>query len=227
MMIPTLKTIMNRAFSIKIHLLFAIIILMLSSCNKTDIENIENKETAYMNDSSKNPAIDVIMSRKSVRNFTKDTVTEEDLMTILKAGMAAPTAVNKQPWSFIVVTDRKILDKLGDALPYAKMIYQAPAAIIVCAHPEWAHQTKPLEYAVIDCSCASENILLAVEALGLGAVWTAAYPREERMKSVREICGIPENVIPLNVIPIGHPTGEDKPKDKYKPDRIHYNRWNP
>ena len=227
MMIPTLKTIMNRAFSIKIHLLFAIIILMLSSCDKTDIENIENKETAYMNDSSKNPAIDVIMSRKSVRNFTKDTVTEEDLMTILKAGMAAPTAVNKQPWSFIVVTDRKILDKLGDALPYAKMIYQAPAAIIVCAHPEWAHQTKPLEYAVIDCSCASENILLAVEALGLGAVWTAAYPREERMKSVREICGIPENVIPLNVIPIGHPTGEDKPKDKYKPDRIHYNRWNP
>ncbi len=227
MMMKTEKTTKNRDSSMKISLLFAIIILMLSSCNKIDIEKKENKENAYMSDSSpNNSAIDIIMSRKSVRSFIKDTVSEEDLMTILKAGMAAPTAVNKQPWSFILVTDRKILDKLGDALPYAKMIYQAPAAIIVCAHPEWAHQTKPLEYAVIDCSCASENILLAAEALGLGAVWTAAYPREDRIKSVREVCSIPENVIPLNVIPIGHPTGEDKPKDKYKAERIHYNRWN-
>jgi nitroreductase len=169
-------------------------------------------------------ALTIIHSRKSVRNFTGQEVNKEFLEKIVKAGMAAPTAVNKQPWSFVVVTDRKTLDSLRDGLPHAKMLDKAGAAIIVCAIPEKAFEKK-VEYAVIDSTCASENILLAAEALGLGAVWTAAYPYQDRMGFVRKTLNIPDDVIPLNVIPIGYPTGGDKPKDKFKPENIHWEKW--
>lgn len=169
-------------------------------------------------------ALTAIRNRKSVRNFTGTAVTKEQLEILIKAAMAAPSAVNCQPWEFIVVTERKILDALGDALPYCKMIYKASAAIIVCGNPEKAHR-KLVEYAIIDSTCASENLLLAAEAIGLGAIWTAAYPYPDRMKSVRDILNIPETIIPLNVIPIGYPTGEDLPKDKFKPEKIHNEKW--
>jgi nitroreductase len=165
-----------------------------------------------------------IHQRKSVRNFTGEEVTSEQINILLKAAMAAPSAVNCQPWEFIIVTEKKTLDALGEALPYAKMIYKAGAAIIVCGNQEKAHR-KLIEYVVIDATCASENILLAAEAIRLGAIWTAAYPYPDRMKSVRDILGIPENIIPLNVIPIGHPVGDDVPKDKFKPEKIHYGKW--
>jgi len=169
-------------------------------------------------------AFTVIHSRKSVRSFTGEKVNKESLDKILKAGMAAPTAVNKQPWSFVAVTDRKTLDTLKEGLPYAKMLDKAGAAIIVCAIPDKAYDNST-DFAVIDSTCASENILLAAEALGLGAVWTAAYPYKERMDIVRKTLNIPDNIIPLNVIPVGHPTGSDKPKDKYKPENIHWEKW--
>jgi len=177
-----------------------------------------------MNQQTFSDALTVIHNRKSVRNFTGESVAQDQLETLLKAAMAAPSAVNCQPWEFIVVTDRTILDKLGDALPYAKMIYKAGAAIIVCGIPSKAHK-QMAEYAVIDSTLASENILLAAEALGLGAIWTAAYPYPDRMKSVSSILNIPSDVIPLNVIPIGYPTGEDVQKKKYNPEKIHRERW--
>jgi nitroreductase len=169
-------------------------------------------------------ALTVIHKRKSVRNFTGENVTGEELDIILKAAMAAPSAVNCQPWEFITVTNREILNALGDALPYAKMIYKAGAAIIVCGVPAKAHK-RMLEYAVIDSALASQNLLLAAEAIGLGAIWTAAYPYPDRMESVRKILRIPEDITPLNVIPIGHPTGEDVPKNKYNKGKIHLEKW--
>jgi nitroreductase len=169
-------------------------------------------------------AITVIHSRKSVRNFTGQTVSRALLDKIVRAGMAAPSAVNRQPWSFVVVTDRKMLDMLNDELPYAKMLGKAGAAIVVCAIPDKAYDGSR-EFAVIDSTLAGENILLAAEALGLGAVWTATYPYEERMDVVRKVLGIPGNVIPLNVIPIGYPVGTDKPKNKYKPENVHWEKW--
>lgn len=169
-------------------------------------------------------AMSIIHSRKSVRSFTGQSVSREALETIVKAGMAAPTAMNRQPWSFVIVSDKAALNALKENLPYAKMLEKAGAAIVVCAHPDKAVNGST-EFAVIDCSLAGENILLAVEALGLGAVWTAAYPDPERMAAVRKILAIPETVIPLNVIPIGHPTGDDKPKDKFKPENIHWDKW--
>jgi nitroreductase len=166
----------------------------------------------------------VIRNRKSVRNFSGKPITKEQIEVLLKAAMAAPSAVNCQPWEFIVVTDRITLDKLGNALPYAKMIYKAGAAIIVCGDPVKAHK-QLIEYAVIDSTLASQNILLAAEAVGLGAIWTAAYPYPDRMESVRTILDIPPDIIPLNVIPIGHPTGEDKPKAKFNKEKIHLEKW--
>ena len=169
-------------------------------------------------------AITVIHRRKSVRSFTGEAVSKEDLEEILRAGMAAPSAVGKSPWEFIVVTERATMDRLREGLPYAKMLDRAGAAIVVCGIPAKAHLQK-VEYAVIDGTCASENILLAVEALGLGAVWTAAYPYEDRAAHVRKTLGIPEEVIPLNVIPIGHSTGTDKPKNHYRAENVHWEKW--
>jgi nitroreductase len=182
------------------------------------------KYEATMNQPAISNTLTVIHNRKSARNFTGESVTQDLLEILLKAAMAAPSAVNCQPWEFVVVTDRKTLDNLGDALPYAKMIYKAGAAIIVCGIPSKAHK-KMVEYAVIDSALASENILLAAEALVLGAIWTAAYPYPDRMKSVRSILNIPSDVIPLNVIPIGHPTGEDVRKEKFDPKKIHSEIW--
>jgi nitroreductase len=174
--------------------------------------------------SNSNEVLKVIQERKSVRHFTGEAVKKDDLDKILKAGMCAPTAVNKQPWSFVVVTDKATLDSLAEKLPSAKMLFQAGAAIIICAIPEKAYGNS-IEFAVIDCTLAGENILLAVESLGLGGLWTAAYPDKDRMDIVRKILKIPDDIIPVNVIPIGHPTGEDKPKDKYNPDNIHWDKW--
>ena len=166
----------------------------------------------------------IIHRRKSVRNFTGEPVIGEHLDLLLKAGMAAPSAVNCQPWEFIRVTRRETLDALAEALPYAKMTYRAGAAIVVCGNSANAHK-QLVEYAVLDSALAAENILLAAEAIGLGAVWTAAYPYIDRMETVRSILAIPQNIIPLAVIPIGHPTGEDVPKEKFNPLKIHAEKW--
>lgn len=166
----------------------------------------------------------VIHSRKSVRSFTGASVSKEDLDKIIRAGMAAPTAVNKQPWSFVVVTDKKVINTLATGLPTARGIEKAGAIIIVCAEPEKAHMESK-DFAIIDASLASENILLATEALGLGGHWTASYPYEDKMKHVRTVLGIPASIIPLNVILVGVPTGGDKPKDKYQKDKIHWGKW--
>ena len=171
-----------------------------------------------------NDALSVIHGRKSVRNFTGAPVGRTDLERIVRAGMAAPTAVNMQPWSFVVVTERKALDELAAGLPYARMLTRAGAAIVVCTEPDRAYE-RSRDMAIIDASLAGENILLAVEALGLGGVWTAAYPYADRMKHVCKVLKIPEDVIPLNGIAIGIPAGQDKPKDKYRVEKIHWERW--
>lgn len=165
----------------------------------------------------------VIHSRKSVRFFSGTPVSKKDLEKIVRAGMAAPTAVNKQPWSFVVVTDKKTINALA-APPNARGMQKASAVIVVCAEPARANQ-KSKDFAIIDSSLASENILLATEALGLGGHWTASYPYEDKMKQVRSVLGIPANILPLNVILIGVPTGEDKPKDKYQKEKIHWEKW--
>ncbi len=178
------------------------------------------KETIIMNST-----LDVIHKRKSVRHFTDDEVSKEQLKKIVKAGMAAPTARNLQPWAFVVITERNTLDKLAAVLPYSKMLEQAQAAIVVCGDMKKVAKDNDSVYWVQDCAAASENILLAVESMELGAVWTSIFPYPEKMNPVIEILEMPENIIPLNIIPIGVPTGEDKPKNKWKPKNLHWEKY--
>ena len=165
-----------------------------------------------------------IHSRKSVRQYTAEPVSQEDIETLLRAAMAAPSAVNFQPWRFVVLNEREQLDALAEHLPYAKMITQAPLAIVVCGETLWMGGSENPFWAQ-DCSAATQNLLLAAEAIGLRAVWTAAYPDTDRCKAISEALGLPSTVQPLCVVPIGHPAGEDQPKDKWKPENIHYGRW--
>ena len=178
-------------------------------------------------DSAREAVLQNIANRKSVRSYTSEPVSDADIETMLRAAMAAPSAMNRQPWEFIVIKDRDTLDALAAKLKYAKMLEKAPLAIVVCAETMitlrdgsvvenmfWEH----------DASAATENLLLAAEAIGLGAVWTAASD-PERSAIVCEALGITGTVKPLCVIPIGHPDGETQPKDKWKPEKIHYNRF--
>lgn len=164
--------------------------------------------------------IQTIFARRSIRKYTSDPVSENDIKTMLEAAMAAPSASNRKPWHFVVVVDRKTLDNLARAHPYGKMLFDAPLCIAVCgdtgiSDPHW----------VLDCSAATENILLTAVALDLGAVWLGVYPRDGRVCAVRKVLDIPENVIPLNLISIGHPAEVKEPRTQFDDLRVHHNRW--
>ena len=168
-------------------------------------------------------ALDVIMTRTSIRAFTGEPVSREQIETILKAGMAAPTAMNGQPWRFVVVTDKaKIQEVFGSGFR-SEMFTTAGAVILVCG--EMSTDGRPNMFWYEDCSAAAENILLAAKALGLGAVWTAGYPAQERIEPVQKALGIPSNVVPLCIIPVGVPAEDPAPKDKWNPSYIHWEKW--
>ena len=167
----------------------------------------------------------IIMTRTSIRSYTGETISRETLLKLAKAGTAAPSARNVQPWDVIIVTDRQKLDALCAALPYAKMLDKAAAAFVVCGNPHKDEYIAKLHWTE-DCAAVTENILLAVHSLGLGAVWTGVYPQEDRIAPTRRILGIPEPIIPLNVIPVGVIAGKvPTPKDKYNPAVIHFDGW--
>lgn len=168
--------------------------------------------------------IDNIMTRTSVRQFTGQPIAKDTLEAIVKAGMAAPSAVNKQPWAFVVVTDRAILDSLMAVHPYSNL-KTATAAIVVCGDMDKTLDGASREYWVQDCSAATENILLAAHAYGLGAVWCGVYPNPERIPGVSKVLGLPTTVIPLNIITMGHPAVNPHPKDKWNPENVHYQQW--
>jgi len=139
--------------------------------------------------------------------------------------MCAPSAMNKQPWEFVVVRDAATLKAIGDALPYSRVGNGAQAAIVVCGNEDNGLPGRGKEYWIHDCSAASMNILLAAKALGLGAVWTGVYPGEDRVATVRKILSIPDGFMPLNVIPIGYPAENPPPKDKWNPAKVHKDCW--
>ena len=172
-----------------------------------------------------NPVIDNILNRTSIRAYQQRAIAPDTIEQILRAGMAAPTAVNKQPWAFIVITDADTRKALADRLPYAKMTEKAPLAIVVCGDLSKSLEGDATDFWIQDVSAATENILLAAHSFGLGAVWTGVYPLSERVKAVQEVLSLPEHIIPLNVVPIGFPAEQPVPKDKWKIDNIHSNKW--
>lgn len=167
-------------------------------------------------------AIEAIKTRRSIRRFKDKQVTEQEIKEILAAGMQAPSAVNEQPWQFVVIRDRAILEKIPSIHPYASMAKDSSAAILVCGDMNFE---KIKGFWVEDCSAAVENMLLAAHALGLGAVWCGIYPNEERMFPFSKMFELPSHIIPFALLPIGHPAEEKKPEDRYRPDRVHKDKW--
>lgn len=166
--------------------------------------------------------LEALMTRRSIRKFTDQPVSEQDIRTILEAAMSAPSAGNAQTWQFVVITDRDTLDRITDWHPYAKMCASAQAAILVCAD---LSLEKYEGYWVQDCSAATMNILHAVHGLGLGAVWCGVHPIADRVAGAKKMFGLPENVIPMSFIPIGYPDQPSGRVDRFREDRIHHNKW--
>jgi nitroreductase len=166
--------------------------------------------------------MEAILTRRSIRSYTSDAVPDNVLKELLKAAMAAPSADNEQPWHFMIIKDRNTLNQIPTVHPYAKMIKKAPVAILVCGDPDLAVHG---EMWVQDCSAATENILIAVESKGLGAVWLGVYPREERINGLRRLLQIPNRIIPFALIPIGYPAEQKPPSNRYREDRIHHDIW--
>jgi nitroreductase len=166
-------------------------------------------------------AIDCIMSRRSIRKYTGDPVSEEDAERLMRAAMAAPSAGNQQPWHFVLLTERSSREAVAGMTPYARMLPDAGLGIVVCGdtrelkHPMWEQ----------DCSAAIQNILLAAHALGLGAVWLGFWPEMERVEPLAEYLGLPEGVIPISVLSVGSPAEQKPPAERYDPGRVRANRW--
>lgn len=172
-----------------------------------------------------NAAYRNILERTSVRRYADRHVSDDLKTALLRAAMSAPSGVNRQPWEFILVDDPALLRQLADELPYAKMAASAPMAIIVCGNSERFLSGEDSVLWQQDLSAASENILLAAQALGLAAVWTCLFPHKDRIAPVRRILNIPDSVIPFDLIPVGYPLEHHAPIDKWHPDRIHYNSY--
>ena len=172
-----------------------------------------------------NQVINNIMTRVSVREFTGEKISDAQIDTLLRAAMAAPSAINKQPWAFIVVTDDDLIAKLGEALPYSRCSNHPACAIIPCGDLSKAIEGEMGAFWINDVSAATENLLLAAHSMGLGAVWTGLHPDMNRAMMVQQMLGLPEHIIPLCVVPVGIPAENPDVKDKYKPENIHYNGW--
>ena len=172
-----------------------------------------------------NDLIQTIMTRTTIRAFQDKPVSDETVELLLKAATAAPSAKNSQPWSFVVIRNRALLEKLGDSLPNAKMTATAPVALVICGVLDKALPGEAREYWIQDAAAATENFLLAVHALGLGAVWTGVHPISERIRIIREALHLPEGVEPFCLIPFGYPAVPASVKDKWDPSVVHQNVW--
>lgn len=170
-------------------------------------------------------ALEVIMTRTSIRKFTDEKVKPCCVEKMLRAAMAAPTAVNKQPWHFVVVDDKEVLNQLAGQGRRGDMLRNAPLAIVVCGDLSKALEGKGQEYWIQDTSAATENLLLAAHAMGLGAVWTGQWPMDNRYPETQKVLGLPETIIPLCTVIIGHPAENPTPKDKWKPENVSYNKF--
>lgn len=166
--------------------------------------------------------LEAISTRRSVRQYEERPIAEEIINQLLRAAMQAPSARNEQPWHFIVITDKALLAEIPRIHPHAAMAPHAAAAILVCGDPEL---TPVPGYLIQDCCLAAHTILLAAHELGLGAVWTGIYPREERMQAMRTLFKIPTRIMPLALIPLGYPAETKQPENRYHEERIHINVW--
>ncbi len=169
--------------------------------------------------------ISSIMTRTSIRQYTDDPVTEAQIETLLRAAMAAPTAADARPWQFVVVKERAMLDSIPMHLRQAAPVSRSQVAITICGDMQKAFGGEARDYWVEDTSAATENLLLAAHAMGLGAVWCGIYPQSEKVKYMSELLQLPEYIVPMGIVAIGHPAESPEPKDKWDAERVHVNVW--
>lgn len=199
--------------------------ILLSAAVGLAIVGCSSPSNPQNTDSMTSSPIDNIMTRTSVRKYKPVKLTDAQMETLLRAGMAAPSAVNKQPWEFIVVDDRALLDSIQAKLPNTRISDGCQQVIVVCGNEEKALEGEGKAYWIQDCSAATQNILLAAHSMGLGAVWCGITPVKERMAILSEMLHTPSFVKPFAVICLGVPDEAPAPKDKWKPENIHRNGW--
>jgi nitroreductase len=166
--------------------------------------------------------MDPILTRRSIRKYTEQPLSEEILAGLLRAAMAAPSARNQQPWHFVVIRERTTLEHIAAMQSTARMARNAPLAVVVCGDLSLDNDSG---YWVQDCSAATENILLWAHTHGLGAVWCGIHPREHRVANYRALLALPDNVVPLALVVVGYPAEELPPADRFRPERIHSESW--
>lgn len=163
-----------------------------------------------------------IFTRRSIRSYTDQPVSDATVKLLLQAAMAAPSAKNDQSWEFIVIRDKNILKQIPAFHPFAKHVPSAQVGIVVCGNTKL--EAAPGHW-IPAASNASMNILLAAHSLGLGAVWTTFYPYADRTAGIRKLLNLPDHIMPLNIIPIGYSLQKGNYQDRFKPEKIHYEKW--
>jgi nitroreductase len=163
-----------------------------------------------------------IFTRQSIRQFTEESIGDQLCTKLLQAAMQAPSAHNTQPWQFVVIDDREIMRKISCFHPFASMLTHSPLAITVCGD---RNIEKSVEYLALNCAAATQNILLAAHGLELGAVWLGIYPRTERMSELSKLLKLPQSIIPISLIAIGHPAEKKTAENRYNKNKIHRNSW--
>lgn len=209
--------------SVVLNIVLAIVVVVLSVRLASDKVTVDKSADAQQSVNAEQAVLDNIATRTSIRDYEARPVEKEKIEKMLRAAMAAPTAMNKQPWHFVVVDQRNVLDALAGANPYAKMLKKAPLAIVVCGNTDKMIEGGGRDFWIQDASAATENLLLAAHAMGLGAVWTGAYPSEERCISISKVLSLSDNLIPLNMIVVGYPAEQQQPKQKFKEENVSYN----
>ena len=182
--------------SVVLNIVLAIVVVVLSVRLASDKVTVDKSADAQQSVNAEQAVLDNIATRTSIRDYEARPVEKEKIEKMLRAAMAAPTAMNKQPWHFVVVDQRNVLDALAGANPYAKMLKKAPLAIVVCGNTDKMIEGGGRDFWIQDASAATENLLLAAHAMGLGAVWTGAYPSEERCISISKVLSLSDNLIP-------------------------------
>jgi len=167
-------------------------------------------------------AYEALMTRRSIRKFEDKPIDENTLKDILDAAMSAPSAHNRQPWEFVIIDDKKILDEIPKLNQYADMCRESPLSILVCGDFEKENSEG---FLVQDCSAAIENILLAAHAKGIGSVWTGMHPKKNRIDGLREMLSLPPHILPIGLIVLGYPAEKKGKEKRYDEKKIHRNGW--
>jgi nitroreductase len=166
--------------------------------------------------------LDFIMDRRSIRRFTDQKIEDQLITALLKAAMYAPSAVNRQPWHFVVIDRREVMERIMKVHPYASMLRTASHAVVVCGDEKLQHDDG---YWVVDCGAATQNLLLAAYSLGLGSCWVGLHPRERRKASISQLLELPGHVQPFALVALGYPMEHKTRPERFHPDKVKYNRW--